>query len=66
MPIHDDGSLAALLRRTQWLLDDVAFDLPAGRCSSEDCELLAKTLDDLAALLRERAARYVTIDPSAE
>lgn len=64
--VQDDGSLATLLRKAQWLLDDAAFYLPEGRCSSEECELLATTLDELAALVRERAARGVTIDPSAE
>jgi hypothetical protein len=64
--VQDDGSLATLLRKAQWLLDDAAFYLPEGRCSSEECELLAKTLEELAALVRERAARCVTIDPSAE
>lgn len=66
VPIHDDGTLATVLRRAQWLLDDAAFHLPEGRCSHEDCALLAKTLDQLAALLRERAARSIVIDPSAE
>jgi hypothetical protein len=65
-PVRDDGSLAMILRKAQWLLDDAAFYLPEGRCSGEDCELLAKTLDQLAALLRERAARCVVIDASTE
>lgn len=65
VPVHDDGSLATILRKAQWLLDDAAFYLPEGRCTSEDCELLARTLDQLAALLRERAARSVVIDTSA-
>lgn len=65
VPVHDDGALATLLRKAQWLLDDAAFYLPEGRCNSEDCELLAKTLDQLAALLRERTVRRVVIDPSA-
>lgn len=62
--VHDDGSLATVLRKAQWLLDDAAFYLPEGRCSTEDCELLAKTLDQLAALLHERATRPIVIDTS--
>lgn len=65
MQVHDDGALATILCRAQRLLDDTAFHLPEGRCSSEDCELLAKALDQLATLLREHAVRCVVIDPSA-
>lgn len=64
--IQTDASLATILRKAQWLLDDAAFHLPEGRCSSEDCELLATTLDQLAALVRERGARRVTIDSPTE
>jgi hypothetical protein len=59
---QEDRTLAGLLRRAQWLLDDAAHYLPEGRCSAEDCELLAKTLDQLAAAVREHAARCVVID----
>lgn len=65
-PAHRDGSLVMILRKAQWLLDDAAFYLPKGQCSSDDCELLATTLEQLATLVRERAARCVTIDLSAE
>lgn len=47
-----DPALAVLLRQVQWLLDDVAHDLPAGKLSAaKQCEL-ADILERLAALLR--------------
>lgn len=64
--VRGDASLATVLRKAQWMLDDAAFYLPEGRCSREDCELLAKTLEQIAVLVRERATRSVVIDPSAE
>jgi hypothetical protein len=60
----DDRTLAGFLRKAQWLLDDAAHYLPEGRCSAEDCELLAKTLDQLATAVREHAARCVVIEQS--
>jgi hypothetical protein len=32
---HEDVTLAVLLRQTQWLLDDVAHDLPPGRVTPD-------------------------------
>ncbi|WP_433869264.1 hypothetical protein [Saccharopolyspora sp. CA-218241] len=49
----EDSRLAVVLRKAQWLLDDAAYYLPQGRCGSEERELLAKTLDQLAVLVRE-------------
>ncbi|MEV0054322.1 hypothetical protein AB0H34_27920 [Saccharopolyspora shandongensis] len=53
----EGGKLAVVLRKAQWLLDDAAYYLPQGRCSAEDREMLAKTLDQLAALVREQGAQ---------
>ena len=55
----DNRTLAGVLRKAQWMLDDAAHYIPEGRCSAEDCTLLAKTLDQVAALMREQAARMV-------
>ncbi|SFB50421.1 hypothetical protein SAMN05216266_114185 [Amycolatopsis marina] len=62
MSIPDDATLAVLLRQTQWLLDDVAHDLPAGRVTPEKGAELAGLLEDLAALIRRRT-RGMVIDP---
>jgi hypothetical protein len=58
----DDATLAVLIRQTQWLLDDVAHDLPAGRVTPAKGEELAGILESLAALIRQRTERMV-IDP---
>lgn len=55
----DNRTLAGALRKAQWMLDDAAHYIPEGRCSAEDCTLLAETLDQVAALMREQAARMV-------
>lgn len=55
------AQLAALARRAQWLLDQLAFDLPAGGCTRADREQVAGLLDDLAAALREAPA-YEVVD----
>ncbi|GAA0514066.1 hypothetical protein GCM10011581_36880 [Saccharopolyspora subtropica] len=58
----EDGKLAVVLRKAQWLLDDAAYYLPQGRCSTEDREMLAKTLDQLAALIREQGTQNLVIE----
>ncbi|MER7010335.1 hypothetical protein ABT324_02750 [Saccharopolyspora sp. NPDC000359] len=60
----DDSKLAVMLRKAQWLLDDAAYYLPQGRCSTEDREMLANTLDQLAALVREQSAQHLVIEQS--
>lgn len=45
--------LAVLLRKVQWEIDAVAFDLPADRCTTERREQLADMLVKLAAALRQ-------------
>lgn len=53
-----DAQLAALLRRTQWMLDDAAFDLPAGRVDAAARHELAGALDELARALRTSATSF--------
>lgn len=48
-----NATLACLLRQTQWKLDDVAHDLPAGRCSEADRARLANLLVHLAQVIRD-------------
>ncbi|MGP4019694.1 hypothetical protein [Saccharopolyspora sp. 5N708] len=47
--------LAVLLRRAQWVLDDLAFQVGAGRLDTDDLSAAALTLDEMARLLRETA-----------
>lgn len=49
-------AIAVFLRRAQWLLDDAAHEIPAGRYSRTDATELAKTLEDLAQLIRHDLA----------
>ena len=58
----EDSKLAVVLRKAQWLLDDAAYYLPQGRCSAEDRDLLATTLDQLAALVREQDVPDLVIE----
>jgi hypothetical protein len=51
-PVTRDRQLAALLRRAQWLLDDVAHEVAAGRCGDSERSAVADVLDGLAAALR--------------
>ncbi|MEV5540067.1 hypothetical protein AB0L13_24745 [Saccharopolyspora shandongensis] len=60
----DDSKLAVMLRKAQWLLDDAAYYLPQGRCSAEDREMLATTLDQLAALVREQGTQHLVVGQS--
>lgn len=48
----DGAKLAVVLRSAQWALDDVAHDLPAGQCTSEQLRHLAETLARLSHALR--------------
>lgn len=56
---RDHLTLAVLIRQTQWLLDDVAHDLPAGRVSPEKGVELAAILESLAALVRQHTGLVV-------
>ena len=62
-PEFNSRTLAGMLRKAQWMLDDAAHYLPEGRCSAEDCALLAKTLEQLSALIRQYAAGALVDEP---
>lgn len=51
----EDRALVVVLRRTQWLLDDAAHDIPGNRYSPQQSEELASTLSKLAEHVRRRA-----------
>ncbi|MEV4733131.1 hypothetical protein [Saccharopolyspora sp. NPDC049426] len=47
------AALAVLLRKTQWLLDDLAFEIGAGRANQVDIACVIDLLESVIALLRE-------------
>ncbi|SFS65780.1 hypothetical protein [Saccharopolyspora flava] len=51
----DAATLAGLLRKAQWLLDDVAFEVAAGRGVDIDLSQVAGVLEEVALLLRVSA-----------
>ncbi|MDA3624905.1 hypothetical protein OU415_05620 [Saccharopolyspora sp. WRP15-2] len=60
----DTASLAVLLRRAQWLLDDLAHDVGGGRLDAGDLTGTAAVLDELALLLKEKAPLEGTVECS--
>lgn len=54
-----DTALAVALRQTQWLLADVARDVPDGRLSPAKADELVAILEDLAALVRQHGGTVV-------
>lgn len=46
----------------QWLLDDAAHDIPAGRYSRNKQHELADLLDEASRMVRERARKSLVID----
>lgn len=63
-PEIETRTLTGILRKAQWMLDDAAHYLPEGRCSAEDCALLAKTLEQLSAVIRQYAADALVDEPA--
>jgi hypothetical protein len=55
-----DLQLGVLLRQTQWLLDDAAHDIPAGRYNPRKRDELAVILEHVASIIR--ASRNMTVD----
>lgn len=49
------GTVAALILAATWTLEQIAYDLPAGRRTNEQLATLADTLDTLATVLRAAA-----------
>lgn len=56
-----DSRLGILLRQTQWLLDDAAHDIPAGRYHPSKRDELAIVLEHVAGLIR--ATTSIIIEP---
>jgi hypothetical protein len=48
----EERKLAVVLRETQWLLDELAYKLPAGEVSAEKRNEAADILQGVARLLR--------------
>lgn len=48
--------LAVIASSAQWLLSDLAYELPRGNVSREDLDRLAGVLEGLADLLRKHEA----------
>ncbi|MGW5642154.1 hypothetical protein ACWEV3_10710 [Saccharopolyspora sp. NPDC003752] len=51
----ENAALAVLLRRAQWLLDDLAFQVGAGHRDADDFKAVADLLAEIAQLLREKS-----------
>lgn len=47
-----ESQLSVLLRQTQWLLDDAAYDIPAGRYHQSKRDELANVLEYVAGVVR--------------
>ncbi|PKW13739.1 hypothetical protein [Saccharopolyspora spinosa] len=62
----ENADLAVLLRRTQWLLDDLAFQVGAGRRDADDFEAAATALDEISLLLRETSPTATITERSSE
>lgn len=58
----EDRELVAILLQMQWLLDDAAHDIPAGRYSRNKQDELADLLDEASRKVRERAKRSLVIE----
>ncbi|MDI2030420.1 hypothetical protein QFW96_17445 [Saccharopolyspora sp. TS4A08] len=54
--------LAVLVRKTQRLLDEVAYQLAGHQCTRADRDSTAEVLDELAAALRQRPLPAQVID----
>lgn len=59
-----DRQLVFALRAVQWEIDDVAQDIPSGRCSDKRLSDLADALEHLAGILRSSSVETTTIDPT--
>ncbi|MGW1678593.1 hypothetical protein [Saccharopolyspora sp. NPDC002376] len=51
----DTAAMAVLLRRTQWLLDDLAHNIGGGLLDAGELTDAAAALDELSLLLKEKA-----------
>ncbi|MER7012829.1 hypothetical protein ABT324_15540 [Saccharopolyspora sp. NPDC000359] len=53
-------ALAVFLRRTQWLIDDLAFHAAVGQLDDDEVDAAATALEEVVRLLRE--SRPVVLD----
>ncbi|WP_406692875.1 hypothetical protein REH65_14870 [Saccharopolyspora sp. ID03-671] len=63
----EERRLAVVFCQAQWLLEDAAHDVPAGRYTRHQTETLASALEELAELVRARicpAQHAITESPS--
>lgn len=60
-PMESRG-ISVLARQAQWALDEVAYDLGAGRSTPKQREALARDLINLAHALRGYDGAPITID----
>ena len=61
-PQQDRIALAVSLRKTQWLIDDAAHQIPEERYSPEQAAELADALEELACLVRATITKPVMIE----
>lgn len=59
-----DSQLGVLLRQTQWLLDDAAHEIPAGRYHPNKRDELAVILEHMADLIRATKSVVGTARPA--
>lgn len=57
-----DRQLIFALRAVQWAIDDVAQDIPSGRCSNRRLNDLADAMEHLVGILRQSSVEITTID----
>lgn len=57
-----ERQLVFALRAAQWEIDDVAQDIPLGRCSNKRMSDLAESLEHLIGILRSNSGETITID----
>lgn len=60
--LSSESQLAVLLRMAQWQCDALAFHLPEGEFSVEECRSTATTLETVAELLRNLLPDSCVID----
>jgi hypothetical protein len=62
----EDRALVVVLRKTQWLLDEAAYDIPGERYRIAQHHELADMLTALSAMVRARATDRAGADGDAD
>lgn len=60
----EEHEFVVRLRKVQWMLDDVAYQVPKNRSGAVDFPALAEALTDLATVVRHRG-RNDPVEPTA-